>query len=570
MHKGTIKLMNRGTQSGLAVALALALVAPTVILADDGRHGRGHGDDDAKAIEHVVVIYQENVSFDHYFATYPNATNVDGIPFTPKAGTPIVNGLFYNGLLTTNPNSALPFRLSRAEAVTCDQDHDYDDEQKAFNNRAMNKFPEKVGVGGTCGGTLYTPSLVMGYYDGNVVTAMWHYAQNFAMSDNSFGTTFGPSTPGALNLIAGQTWGASLAADFYGNVGSPTGNVAGPSGNPSLYTAIGDPRPSPAFDNCTLPSNAPPPPGGTPKPRTYIGMSGHNVGDLLNEHHITWGWFQGGFRPAHVPTGASGLSNVPGATTEAAGATTPMFPATGLCGSAHDGLAGWSFDYIPHHEPFQYYPQTANPRHLPPSSPGKIGHGDQANHQYDLSDFWTALDNGNLPAVSYVKAGAYQDGHPGYSDPIDEQIFLVDTINRLMMSREWEHMAIVIAYDDSDGWYDHEAGPVAGQSNTPYDFLLGTNCGGPLPVPGEKYEGRCGVGPRLPLLVISPWARQNYVDHTLTDQSSILRFIEDNWDLGRLGNESTDEKAGSLWRMFDFDGHDRAPKLILNDATGAP
>jgi len=570
MHRRTLKLVPRATHSGLAIALAMALVAPTVILADDG-HDKGHGDDDdSKAIEHVVVIFQENVSFDHYFATYPNATNVDGTPFTPKAGTPIVNGLFTNGLLTTNPNSALPFRLSRAEAVTCDQDHDYDDEQKAFNNRAMNKFPETVGVGGSCGGTLYTPALVMGYYDGNVVTAMWHYAQNFAMNDNSFGTTFGPSTPGALNLIAGQTWGAALAADIYGNVGSPTGNVAGPSGNPSLFTTIGDPRPGPAFDNCTLPSNPPPPPGGTPNPRTYIAMTGRNVGDLLNEHHITWGWFQGGFRPAHVPAGASTLKNVPGATTQDAGASTPMFPKTGLCGNAHTGLAGWSFDYIPHHQPFQYYQQTANPRHLPPSSPHKIGQTDQANHQYDLSDFWTALDGGNLPAVSYLKAAAYQDGHPGYSDPIDEQTFLVDTINRLMTSREWDHMAIVIAYDDSDGWYDHEAGPVASQSNTQYDFLLGKNCGGPLPVPGEKFEGRCGLGPRLPLLVISPWARQNYVDHGLTDQSSILRFIEDNWDLGRLGNESTDATAGSLWRMFDFDGKNRAPKLILNDVSGAP
>jgi phospholipase C len=90
-------------------------------------------------------------------------------------------------------------------------------------------------------------------------------------------------------------------------------------------------------------------------------------------------------------------------------------------------------------------------------------------------------------------------------------------------------------------------------------------------VPGQKYEGRCGLGPRLPLLVISPWARQNFVDHSVTDQSSILRFIEDNWDLGRLGNESTDATAGSLLRMFDFDEHQpRAPKLILNDTTGTP
>jgi phospholipase C len=570
MKSRTNRRWNRTAQSFVAVALSTAVAAPIVIRAADERPGRDdheerrddHRDrDDSKAIEHLVVIFQENVSFDHYFATYPNATNVDGAPFSPRPGTPIVNGLFTNGLLTTNPNSALPFRLSKSEAVTCDQDHNYNDEQKAFNHRAMNKFPESTGTGGTCGGSVFTPALVMGYYDGNVVTAMWNYAQNFAMSDNSFGTKFGPSTVGALNLVAGQTWGATIAPDAFGRFGSASGNLEGPSGSPSLYTDIGDPRPSPALDNCTLPSN--PPPG---SPRTYITMAGRNVGDLLNEHHITWGWFQGGFRPA--PNGSSTLTNVPGATSsEAAGATGPI-----ICGSVHTGLAGASYDYIPHHQPFQYYPQTANPKHLPPSHSTMIGRTDQANHQYDLADFWTALDGGHLPAVSYLKAAAYQDGHPGYSDPIDEQTFLVDTINRLMQSPEWEHMAVVIAYDDSDGWYDHEAGPVVGQSNTADDFLFGTgNCGGPLPVPGQKYQGRCGLGPRLPLLVISPWARQNFVDHSVTDQSSILRFIEDNWDLGRLGNESTDATAGSLLRMFDFDEHQpRAPKLILNDTTGAP
>ena len=594
MKSRTSRRWNRTAQSFVAVALGTAVAAPIVIRAADARPGRNdhqgrrddHRDrDDSRAIEHLVVIFQENVSFDHYFATYPNATNVDGTPFSPKPGTPIVNGLFTNGLLTTNPNSALPFRLSKSEAVTCDQDHNYNDEQKAFNGRAMNKFVQRTGVGGTCGGTVYTPNLVMGYYDGNVVTSMWNYAQNFAMSDNSYGTKFGPSTVGALNLVAGQTWGAMIAPDIYGNSGSGlpgNGNVAGPSGSPSMYTDIGDPRPSPALDNCTLPSN---PPLGTP--RTYITMTGRNVGDLLNEHHITWGWFQGGFKPA--ANGDSALTNVPGATTEAAGATTPMFTATGICGSSHQTQTSngqtpvQSFDYIPHHEPFQYYPQTANPKHLPPSHPTLIGRTDQANHQYDLSDFWTALDGGHLPAVSYLKAAAYQDGHPGYSDPIDEQTFLVDTINKLKQSPEWEHMAIIIAYDDSDGWYDHEAGPVTGQSNSPpNDFLfpltadasgnpLTGNCGGPLPVPGQKYEGRCGLGPRLPLLVISPWARQNFVDHSVTDQSSILRFIEDNWDLGRLGNESTDATAGSLMRMFDFDeDRPRAPRLILNDTTGAP
>ncbi|HUK33189.1 MAG TPA: alkaline phosphatase family protein [Vicinamibacterales bacterium] len=569
MKRLTTKLRRAG-RALAAVALMTAIAAPTVTRAagqpgadDRDDQGRGDRDDDARAIRYVVVIFQENVSFDHYFATYPNATNTDGTPFTGKAGTPIVNGLFLNGLLTNNPNKVPPFRLSSAEAVTCDQDHDYDDEQKAYNGRAMNRFFEHTGVGGPgCPDYGRGQGLVMGYYDGNTVTAMWHYAQTYAMSDNSYGTGFGPSTPGALNLAAGQTWGATIAADKFGNFGSPTGNVTDPTpAGQSFRTVIGDPRPGPALDNCTLPSSQ-------SSTRTYVTMTGRNVGDLLNDGHVTWGWFQGGFRPA--PNGNASLSNTPGG-------TGPV-----VCGSVHSGLAGASYDYIPHHEPFQYYPQTANPKHLPPSSSWKIGETDQANHQYDLQDFWTAVDAGRIPAVSFLKAAAYQDGHPGYSDPLDEQTFVTTTINRLMSSPEWAHMAIIIAYDDSDGWYDHEAGPVLNQSNTQYDWMfplkvdangnpITGNCGGPLPLPGQTFQGRCGLGPRLPLMVISPWARQNYVDHGVTSQSSILRFIEDNWGLGRLGNESADAKSGSLFPLFDFDEHHaRAPKLLLNSATGAP
>ena len=90
-----------------------------------------------------------------------------------------------------------------------------------------------------------------------------------------------------------------------------------------------------------------------------------------------------------------------------------------------------------------------NPHHLPPTSVLMVGKTDQANHQYDLSDFWNTIAPGNLPAVSFLKASMYQTGHPGYSDPIDEQAFLVDTINHLQRLPEWNNTAIIIAYDDS-------------------------------------------------------------------------------------------------------------------------
>jgi phospholipase C len=271
-------------------------------------------------------------------------------------------------------------------------------------------------------------------------------------------------------------------------------------------------------------------------------MGGKNVGDLLNAQGLTWGWFQGGFAN---------------------------------CTQTHTNIGGGTVgDYIMHHEPFQYYPSTSNPLHLPPSSDAMIGKQDQANHQYDISKFFTAADAGHLPALSFLKAPAFQDGHPGYSDPLDEQTFLVQTINHLQKLDSWRSTAVIIAYDDSDGWYDHVMTPLINQSQTPVDALTGAGqCGAsPAKVPAGTtgpQQGRCGPGMRQPLLVISRFARTNFVDHTLTDQSSITRFIEDNFRLSRIGDGSFDAVTGSLNGMFDF-SHPHGDKLFLDPSTGQP
>ena len=527
--------------ASVVTAAALTLGGPASLFAQN----RG-GSETTTPIKHVIVIFQENVSFDHYFATYPFATNPKGeTAFHAKDDTPRVNNLLSGGLLDQNPNSAQPFRLDPSQSVTCDQNHDYGAEQQALDHGLVDKYPESTGTGSTasspCPDYGHGIGLVMGYYDGNSTTAIWNYAQNFAMSDNSFGTMFGPSAVGALNLISGRTTNATMLP-FAANgttPGNPSGNIAG---GLTSGTVIGDPRPG--FDDCV----ATDPTTSNLFKKTLVTVAGTNVGDLLNAKGITWGWFAGGFGPtSHDAMGRP------------------------VCGAHGTGLAGddaveTSGDYIPHHEPFQYYSQSNNQHHLPPSNTSMIGYTDQANHQYDLSLFWTALNQDRLPSVSYLKAKAYQDGHAGYSDPIDEQNFVVQVVNALENSPYWNDTAIIIAYDDSDGWYDHQMDPIVNQSNVSDDALAGAGSCGVTPADGVP--GRCGYGPRLPLIVISPYAKQNYVDHRATDQSSILRFIEDNWDLGRLGNGSTDAIAGRLNGMFDFDGRDRAPRLILNPADG--
>ncbi len=530
--------------SGLAVRRVAALLAVLLLVASCARHPAppDAGPGTSTPIRHLVVVFEENVSFDHYFGTYPHAAGVDGQPFTAKPGTPAVDGLSPD-LLSHNPNAAQPMRLGGpAQQVTCDQDHAYRAEQLAFHGGAMDRFVEHT-EGGACAPPAFAaPGLVMGYYDGNTVTALWNYAQHYSLSDNFYNTTFGPSTPGHLNLVSGQTHGVTTKF-MPGGQPFPPHYVIDDTGN-GQGTLIDDSQP--LGDDCAT--------------RDQVRFAGNkNIGDLLNAKGVTWGWFQGGFRP----TGRR-----PDGTAEC-GATHNIGAALGGTGTAGALAFGVKPDYVPHHEPFQYFPSTANPHHLPPSATDRIGSADQANHQYDLSDFWSAADAGRLPSVSFLKPPAYQNGHAGYSDPLDEQRFLVETINRLQALPQWRDMAIIVAYDDSDGWYDHKPSPIVSPSATSEDALNGPGrCGDPAATP-VAYQGRCGYGPRLPLLVISPYARADFVDHTLTDQTSILRFIEDNWDTGRVGDHSFDERAGSLAAMFDFTGPAQ-PALALDSRTGNP
>ena len=494
-------------------------------------------------IKHIVVIFQENVSFDHYFGTYPYAANPEGQPaFTPASSTPTVNGLS-GGLMVNNPNSlnpsnasgmTNPFRLDRSQAATADQDHNYTAEQAAFHGGLMDLFPMSTGTAGPPPGGNQGPTkgLVMGYYDGNTVTALWNYAQHFAMSDNSYGTNFGPSTPGAINLVSGQTNGAI-------NIVNGTGAlIADGSGGLSDISDA-----DPTGDLCS-----------TATGETFS-MSGKNIGDLLNAAHVSWGFFEGGFDLTVAnPDGSTGCLRT----------TTSLY--TGVKKA----------DYIPHHQPFQYYASTANPKHVRPTSVAAIGQaGDAANHQYDLNDFFAAVSSGNFPAVSFLKAPGFQDGHAGYSDPLDEQQFVVQVLNFLQSQPDWVQTAVVINYDDSDGWYDHQMSPIVNQSATSADLLNGTGvCGsgsgalaGVVPAAAHA-QGRCGYGPRLPMMVISPWARHNFVDHSVTDQTSIIRFVEDNWlNSLRIGNGSFDTISNSIAGMFNFNQMDTTT-YVLDQTSG--
>ncbi len=541
-------------------------------------------------IKHLVVIFDENVSFDHYFGTYPNAANPPGEPaFHAAPGTPSVNGLD-TALLRDNPNLSNPQRLGPSQALTCDQNHAYTPEQDAFDHGLMDMFVQATNnktndmvqsCTGVASGTSpnYT---VMDYYDGNTVTALWNLAQRFSMSDNAFGSAFGPSSPGAIELAAGNTYGSicgpSTATYNDSPCLAPPGlNLLNPTGSritvtptsasdpTGTVTVAGQPAAGrgtdysdddPTFDLC---SYAPSSDGGDgDSPAQTITMGGNNIGEELTTANVSWGWFQGGFEDGYVP-----------------GHGTPPTTAQ-LCGESHKNIGGKTVtDYIPHHDPFQFWASTANPMHLPPISVAMIGRSDQANHQYGLADFWAAADSGNLPAVSFLKPPGYEDGHPGYSDPLDEQHFLASTLDRLETLPTWSTTAVVINYDDSDGWYDQVMSPIVTQSQTTLDTLSGAGqCGAstskvPTGTGGQPEEARCGMGPRLPFLVISPYAKVNCVSSRIIDQSSIPRFIEQNWSLPPIGDGSTDQIAGSIDDMVDLSRPNLQPEL-LDPVSGEP
>jgi phospholipase C len=522
----------------------------------------------ATPIKHVVVIFGENRSFDNYFGTYPTASNPAGEPvFTSAAGTPTVNGLTL-ALLKNNPNvtnasniaaatkagfpatDMNPFRLDRSQANTADMNHSYTPEQLAADNGLMDAFPANTGTASAGGaGAFGTIAQVMGFFDGNTVTGLWNYAQNFAMNDNAYTNDYGPSTPGALGVVAGTTNGAVT-------VNGPASVIPDGQGG---FTLINDT--DPAGDTCAT--------------GTTVRMTSKNIGDLLNAKGVTWGGFMGGFDLTAVnPNGTTGCQR----------------------STFSSVLNSSSADYVQHHNWFQYYTTTANPLHTRPSSVAAIGGTDPldstatpVHHEYDYNDFIAAVKAGNYPSVNYIKAPSVADSHPGNSDPLDEQAFVTNLVNFLQEQPDWKSTAVIVTYDDSDGWYDHRFGGVTTSSfdtatvesvNLPSKTVTGAdqlngvgvcNVSGAqqgMGVNGGAVNGRCGPGTRIPFIVISPWAKVNFVDDTQISQASVIRFIEDNWLGGaRIGGGSDDATAGVITNMFDFSGSAGKATTVFLDPT---
>ncbi len=417
---------------------ALALVVAALLTSAPARPaaGKHHG-----SIKHVIVIFQENRSFDHYFGTYPFAEG-----FIARAGTPIPDNLLGYPSSDRYQHNLLPLRRITDDR-TLDLPHDQATMVAEYNQGRMDQFVQRQKTGAT-------RELVMSYYDYASVPHYWHYAQRYALADHYFSSVMGSSTPAALFV-------ASAQSHVDGNP-FPEGDICNEKGKPTV----------PQRDADDIP----------------------NVGTALSAAGVTWGWYQGGFAECPDPE---------------------------------------NLGYDAHHNPFQYFTETADLEHA------------GAKNQHDLDDFYAALRDGTLPQVAYLKADRRRNEHPGYSSISGGRDFVVRTLNAIMESDAWESTVVILTFDESGGWYDH------------------------VPPPQVVLEGReRGLAPRVPTLVISPFARSNYISHQIFDHASVVRFIEETFVGPHAHLNARDQAANDLSDMLDLGQRNAA--LILDPDTGKP
>ncbi len=521
-------------------------------------------------VKYVFVLFQENRSFDHYFGTFRGANGLFSTGTTPRV--PSANTQV---LLNTDgtPGSISSFRIGTAQNAADLDDIDHAHPRMAAkmnvtnNIAAMDRFALNEQAKYFAGSPINPAAapaavslkskqfgeLAMAYVDCDTIPFLWNYANKFALFDNIFQTTIGPSTPNAIAMIAGQSgetqWvkhpGATSAATF-GSVAVPITNDPIPglpaaaseySGLPSLPdnvqatantgAATGTPQRKNEFGGAT---NVSPNLTFASLPLTLAGrtladVASHDANpaadlpDVQNDiPFITgtgnapyaWGWYQNGYNAEPGLPNANGISTVPNAS------------------------------YIGHHNGPQYFGYvTSNPV--------------QAAHQHGLGNFFTDVSTNALPqsgGVFYVRGGydnimgmtpnaanavsaadaAYisgsflgDDDHPAYSDSQISESLIANEVNAIASSPYWSQSAIVITYDESEGDYDH----------VPPRILSYDPAGLPL-----------SRGPRIPLLVISPYARAHVVSHEEGDHNSVIRLVNSVFGLSPLS--SLPDEAAAL------------------------
>lgn len=450
------------------VALATAIMALSIIPAA-GAAGP------ADKLNHIIVIYQENWSFDSLYGHFPGANGVanagDALKQVDKNGQPLAT---LPQPIDTNKRPAAPDARFPAnmpvqpfdigQHVPADQRigdlvHRFYQEQYQIDGGKMDKFVAWSDNGG----------LVLGYYDATNMPE-GKLAQQYTMADNFFHSAYGGS-------FLNHFWLICACSPKWPN--APAGRVAQLDAN-GLMTKDGSVTPDGYAINTSFTINSPHPANITDTAQLVPQQTSLTIGDRLDEKGISWGWFAGGWNDA------------------LAGHPDPLFQF--------------------HHQPFAFFAHYAD------GTPGR------AAHLHDEQDFMNALANNSLPAVSFIKPLGPNNEHPGYASLLKGQQHVADLVQAVQKSPYWADTAIIVTYDENGGLWDHVAPPKLDQ---------------------------WGAGTRVPAIIISPYAKKHFVDHTQYDTTAILKLIETRWGLQALGTR--DASAGDLTNAFDFNQTPQQP-----------
>ena len=482
----------------LLAVVCVLLASCTSALAQEARRG-------LDAIEHVVVIYAENRSFDHLFGLFPSANGIAQATNPTQVdhdGTPLPHLTVWKG---DQPDPAFPRQLPN-KPFRLDGDPDYRpmsvptgslvhrfyQSQEQINGGRNDKSAAISDAGG----------LVMGYYDGSSL-AMWKWAQDYTLADNFFMAAFGGSYLNHMWLICACTpvhkdAPASMRAQLDEQDRlrrKPEAAVSALSGPPTFFDGAVTPdgysvnTSQPPYQ----PSGIPPAANGDPRftdpakhptpPQTF-----KTIGDTLSAKGISWAWYAGGWNEA--------LRD---------GIQAPDAKRTVI----YNREGGIKFQ--PHHQPFNYC------THFAP------GTADRDKHLRDGADFLAAIERGTLPQVAFYKPAGAVNEHPDYADILSGDKHIAELVAKLRASPLWSKTAIIVTYDENGGFWDHAPPPK-----------------------GDRW----GPGTRIPAIIISPYAKQGYVDHTQYDTTSIIKFITRRFALESL--PGVRDGAGDLLNAFDF------------------
>jgi acid phosphatase len=474
--------------------------------------------DDALArIQHIVVIYGENRSFDNLYGLFPGADGVEqasadartqrdrdgsmlpvlppvwnasGTDFDPRFGTKLPNAPFR---IDAEP-ARLPLSVPTRDLV-----HRYYQNIEQIDGGRNDRFAAVSDAGG----------LTMGYYDGSSM-ALWQLAREFTLADHFFMGAFGGSFINHIWLACGcvvrypdAPEALKSRLDAHGRLLRKATSPASALGGPVQWESDGAVTPDGYAINTLQPPYQPsgiaPAAGGDPQladpasGRFLPPQDEQTIGDRLSGRSISWAWYAGGWTQALADSRQlGGMSR----------------------GVIYAGKPG-SVDFQPHHQPYNYFRRYA---------PGTVA---RRAHLKDLSDLLADIDHGRLPQVAFYKPVGDQNQHPGYTDVLSGDRHIADLIQRIRATPAWASTLIIVTYDENGGFWDHVSPPS-----------------------GAGYGDRWGPGTRVPAILISPFAKKGYVDHTAYDTGSILRLLTRRFALAPLPDARA--RLGDLTGALDL------------------